>query len=152
MKKQPFITPARKTVYYWFAVFALTSLAYQLVQDHLRPGYNGGHASVIYLLGIAPNFFPAVGLPALFVILLPEVWRRQQPDGLFMRKLHIIANMIALGGLLTWEFLQPFTTRGRFDWHDVLWTLIGAGVFHWLWTVTPSGCKVRGSEKRLSDR
>jgi hypothetical protein len=126
----------QKEVYGWFGVFALTTVAYQLVQDRLRPGYTGEEAWVVYLLGVAPNFFPAIGLPALFVILLPEVMRQQPPDAWWVRHRHIVANSIAQVGLLGWEFMQLATTRGHFDWHDVLWTLIGAAVFQALWAGT----------------
>jgi hypothetical protein len=29
------------------------------------------------------------------------------------------------------------STRGRFDWNDVIWTLIGALIFQLIWTITP---------------
>ena len=53
-------------------------------------------------------------------------------------KKHITANLISLAGLLSWEFLQTMSTRGHFDWNDVLWTLIGAFVFQLIWTITPN--------------
>jgi hypothetical protein len=45
--------------------------------------------------------------------------------------------MVSLTGLLGWEFLQPLTSRGHFDWHDVLWTIVGAFVFQLIWIITP---------------
>jgi len=33
------------------------------------------------------------------------------------------------------------TTRGRFDWNDVLWTFIGAFIFQLIWTITPAKYK-----------
>lgn len=54
------------------------------------------------------------------------------------RKKHITANIISVTGLLSWEFLQTLTTRGHFDWHDVLWTLIGAFIFQLIWTIIPN--------------
>ncbi|MBK7809786.1 MAG: hypothetical protein IPI50_00880 [Saprospiraceae bacterium] len=124
-----------KSLYYWFALFALCFIAYQQVQDNIRPNYIGNNLSVKYLLGIAPNFFPAIGIPALFVILIPQM---KQTSKWLNEKKHITANIISLTGLLSWEFLQTKTTRGHFDWNDVLWTLIGALVFQLIWTITPN--------------
>jgi uncharacterized membrane protein YfcA len=121
-----------KSVYYWFALFALCFIAYQLVQDNIRPAYTGGNWTINYLLGIAPNFFPAIGIPALFVVLIPQM---NQTSKWFSEKRHLKANIISLTGLLSWEFLQTRTKRGHFDWNDVLWTLIGAFVFQLIWTI-----------------
>ena len=126
-----------KPAYYWFAIFALTSVAYQLVQDNIRPNYKGDDLIIKYLLGIAPNFFPAIGLPALFVILIPEFNKGKNPDQWLNNKIHLTANLISLAGLLSWEFLQTTTTRGRFDWNDILWTLIGALIFQLIWILSP---------------
>jgi hypothetical protein len=60
-----------KGLYYWFALFALCFIAYQQVQDNIRPAYTGRNLTIIYLLGIAPNFFPAIGIPALFILIIP---------------------------------------------------------------------------------
>jgi hypothetical protein len=127
-----------KSLYYWFALFALCFIAYQQVQDNIRPAYTGGNLTVKYLLGIAPNFFPSIGIPALFVVLIPQM---KQTSKWLNEKRHITANIISLIGLLSWEFLQPITTRGHFDWNDVIWTLIGAFVFQLIWTITPNRYK-----------
>ncbi len=124
-----------KSLYYWFALFALCFIAYQQVQDNIRPNYTGGNLTIIYLLGVAPNFFPSIGIPALFVVLIPQM---KQKGKWLNEKKHITANIISVTGLLSWEFLQTLTTRGHFDWHDVLWTLIGAFIFQLIWTITPN--------------
>lgn len=120
-----------KHLYYWFALFAFCFIAYQQVQDNIRPNYTGGNVILIYLLGIAPNFFPSIGIPALFVLLIQQM---KQTSKWLNEKRNITANIISLAGLLSWEFLQPLTTRGHFDWNDVLWTLIGALFFQLIWT------------------
>lgn len=122
-----------KSAYYWLAIFGLCFLAFQLVQDNIRPNYKGDHAAIIYFLGVAPNFFPAIGIPALFVVLIPMFNQRNWTNKFLNDKKHLSANIISLTGLLSWEFFQTFTTRGHFDWHDVLWTIIGALIFHLLW-------------------
>ncbi len=130
-----------KPAYYWFAIFALTFIAYQLVQDSIRPNYNGGNLIIKYLLGVAPNFFPSIGIPALFVILIPELHNKNPTNVWLNSKKHLTAILISLIGLLSWEFMQLTTTKGRFDWHDVLWTLIGALIFYLIWTITPTKYK-----------
>jgi len=132
-----------KSLYYWFALFALCFIAYQLVQDNIRPNYTGGNLTIIYLLGIAPNFFPSIGIPALFVVLIPQM---KLTSKWLNEKKHITANLISLTGLLSWEFLQTITIRGHFDWNDVLWTMIGALVFQLIWIVSPIRYKEKDNE------
>jgi hypothetical protein len=129
--------PNNRFMYYWLAWFAATTLAYQYVQDSLRPGYTGSNPSVKYLLGVAPNFFPAVGLPALFVVLLPYIITGLSKLSLLLRYPPYTANLISLSGLLVWEFAQTFSSRGHFDWNDVLFTLLGGLVFHGIWILSP---------------
>ena len=33
----------------------------------IRPSYVGGNDLVIYFLGVAPNFFPGIGIPSFFM-------------------------------------------------------------------------------------
>lgn len=123
--------------YYWLAWFAATTLAYQYVQDSLRPCYTGSDPSVKYLLGVAPNFFPGVGLPALFLVLLPHLVQPGSTTPLLLRYPHYTANLISLFGLLAWEFTQSFSSKGHFDWNDVLFTLLGGLLFQGIWKVSP---------------
>ncbi len=123
-----------KSLFYWFTLFALCFIAYQQVQDNIRPNYIGENSTIKYLLGVAPNFFPGIGLPAMFVILIAQF--KQTSKWLNAYK-HFTSNIISAIGLISWEFLQSLTTKGHFDWHDVLWTLIGAFVFQIIWTVSP---------------
>ena len=126
-----------KPAYYRFSIFALTFISYQLVQDNIRPNYQGDNLIIKYLLGIAPNFFPSIGIPALFVILIPELAKKNKTTTWLNDKRHITANAVSLIGLLSWEFLQVTTTRGHFDLNDVLWTINGALIFQLIWTNTP---------------
>lgn len=129
---------ASQTVIYWFTVFALCFVSYQQISDHIRPHYSGHNSVIQYLLGIAPNFFSAIGIPALFVILLPEI-KRNSPW--LQKNKPLIANLISLAGLLTWECIQTTSKKLYFDWNDVLWTIIGALVFQLIWTLTPNRYK-----------
>ena len=127
-----------KSLYYWLALFALCFVAYQQVIDNIRPNYNGNNLTVKYLLGIAPNFFPGIGIPALFVVLIPQM---KKANKWLNENKHIIANLISLLGLLTWEFIQTTSKKLYFDWNDVVWTLIGAFVFQLIWMLTPNRYK-----------
>ena len=127
-----------KSLFYWFALFALCFITYQQVQDNIRPAYAYGNLTIKYLLGIAPNFFSAIGIPSLFIVIIPPM---KLTNKWLNEKKHITANLISLAGLITWEFLQTLTTRGYFDWNDILWTLIGAFVFQLIWTISPNRYK-----------
>ncbi len=127
-----------KGVLYWFGIFACCFMAYQHIQDNLRPNYSGGDATVVYLLGVAPNFFPAIGIPALFLVILAQF----RPSlKWFNERAHLMANLVSLSGLVAWEFIQATSTKLLFDWNDVLWTFIGAFIFQLIWTFTPRSFK-----------
>lgn len=127
-----------KGMYYWFALFAFCFISYQQITDNLRPNYLGDNPTIKYLLGIAPNFFPAIGIPALFVILIPQI---RISNKWLNDKKHITANAVSLIGLISWEFIQSISLKLHFDWNDVLWTLIGALVFQIIWILTPKTYK-----------
>ena len=132
-----------KSLYYWFALFALCSISYQQIIDNIRPNYSGDSITVKYLLGIAPNFFPAIGLPALFVVLIPQMkWKNKWLN----ENKYITANIISLTGLISWEFIQRTSKKLHFDWNDIFWTLIGAFVFQLIWTITPNRYKEKYDE------
>lgn len=123
---------------YWFTLFAFCFVSYQQIIDNIRPNYSGNNWTVKYLLGIAPNFFPAIGIPALLVVLIPQFklnakWLNE--------KKHIAANIFSIVGLITWEVIQTTSTKLHFDWNDILWTIVGALVFQLIWTITPDRFK-----------
>jgi len=124
-----------KSEYYWFLIFAFCFFAYQQIQDNIRPHYHGSNSTIKYLLGVAPNFFPAIGIPAIFVLLIPNVFKPKNSNHWLLQKKHIYANLISIIGLVGWEFVQLFGNL-KFDWNDVLWTLIGAVLFHIIWVTT----------------
>jgi hypothetical protein len=127
--------------YFWFVLFGATFVAYQQVQDTLRPNYAGENEWLDYLLGVAPNFFPAVGIPALLILIIPQLHQDHSSPPWWAQRRDLVANAISLVGLISWEFTQTFSTRGRFDWHDVLWTVIGAAVFQLIWALAPARIK-----------
>jgi hypothetical protein len=123
------------SAYFWLILFASCFLSYQLVQDYIRPNYVGKSAIITYLLGVAPNFFPAIGIPSLFVVLIPELKSMTSNHKWLKEKVNITANVISLIGLISWEFTQTITSKGRFDWNDVVFTIFGAIVFQIIWIV-----------------
>lgn len=126
--------------YFWFLLFAISFITYQQIIDNIRPNYTGNSATYKYLLGIAPNFFPAIGIPALFMLILPQL---KVKNKWFNDKKHITANQISLTGLLTWEYIQTTSSKLYFDWNDVLWTFIGAFVFQFIWLLNVITSKVQ---------
>lgn len=80
---------------YWFALFALYLIAYQQLQDTIRPNYTGGNLTIKYLLGTAPNFFLAIGIPALFVVSMPQ---KKRTNKWLNDNNYITSNIISLTG------------------------------------------------------
>lgn len=127
-----------KSMYYWFTLFASCFIAYQQIMDYIRPNDTHKNLTISYLLGLAPNFFPAIGIPALFVLLIPQM---NFINHFLYENKHILANLISLFGLISWEFIQKTSTKLHFDWNDILWTFLGAIIFHIIWIITPSKFK-----------
>jgi hypothetical protein len=131
-----------KTTYYWFSIFALCFLCFQAVSYYIRPNYSGEGAIISYFLCIAPNFFPAIGIPALFVVLIMQL---KTSSKWLIERNYLTANFISLIGLVGWEFIQTSSKKLHFDWNDVLWTFIGAAIFQLIWVLTPERLKDLGS-------
>jgi hypothetical protein len=129
----------KKSTYYWFAIFAISFIAFQVIQE-LRTGYTGENLAIKYFWGVAPNFFPAIGLPSLFLIIIPHVFVQKKKSKPFNKNIHIISNIISLMGLTIWEVLQ-LSGNLKFDWNDILWTLLGAKIFQLIWNVTSTKFK-----------
>jgi hypothetical protein len=123
---------------YWFTLFAVCFIGYQQIIDNIRPHYHNNNVIIKYFLGIAPNFLPAIGIPALFVAIISHLKRYSV---WFNSKSHITANLISLSGLIAWEFIQTTSKKLFFDWNDVLWTILGALVFQLIWVLTPTKYK-----------
>lgn len=124
-----------KSEYYWFLLFATCFISYQQIQDNIRPYYDGANATIKYLLGVAPNFFPAIGIPSLFVVLIPLLVKKPDSKNWLLQNRHSVANISSMIGLIGWEFLQR-TGNFVFDWNDILWTCIGAFIFEIIWRLS----------------
>lgn len=68
---------------------------------------------------MAPNFFSAIGIPALFVLTIPYVLKKKNSDNWFYNKRLRTANLISVIGLVGWEFAQ-MSGKLSFDWNDIL--------------------------------
>ena len=123
-----------KNEHFWLLIFAVNFSSFQLVQDYIRPQYPGDSSLIRYFLGVAPNFFPAVGIPSLFMVLLPIIFSGKISSR-FILKRHLTSNLISVIGLVGWEVLQV-TGKLVFDWHDILWTILGAVLFHITWILS----------------
>ena len=116
--------------YSYCIVFGLSFLSFGLVQDYIRPNYEGGNSLIIYFLGVIPNFFPGIGLPSIFYVTIPEIFKPNTSIYRNRLKWSIIISMI---GLIGNEFITIYTPgRGVFDWNDIVWTIIGGIVFYFL--------------------
>ena len=129
-----------KSEYYWFLIFAFCFTAFNQIQDNIRPNYVGHSYAIKYFLGVAPNFFPAVGIPALFLLIIPYVLKKNNSTTWFYKKRQLTANLISIIGLVGWEFAQ-MSGKLRFDWNDILWTFIGAFLFQFIWILSPQKYK-----------
>jgi hypothetical protein len=129
----------KKSAYYWFAVFAISFVAFQLIQE-IRAYYAGENLAVKYFFGVAPNFFSAIGLPSLFVILIPEILGENKKLKRIYENRQFASNITSLVGLIIWEVLQ-LTGNLKFDWNDILWTILGALTFQLIWIVSSTKFK-----------
>ena len=134
-----------KLEYYWFLIFAICFSSFQYLSSSVRPNYRGDNALISYFLGVAPNFFPAIGIPAIFVLFIFVSTNSSPKYQLLTRNRHLKANLFSLTGLIVWEFMQ-LDGKLVFDWHDVLWTFLGAMVFQGIWLISPSQFKVLKQE------
>lgn len=119
----------KKEIYFWFVIFALSTLAYSYIQDTLRPASKDYPNAIKYLLGVGPNYFAGLSLPAFFMFIAPHVISSEKLQNITITRLRNISIIIALTGLIIWETVQLKSKNGYFDSHDIIWTFIGALTF-----------------------
>ena len=121
-----------KNEYLYALIFALCFAGFQYLEEVIRIDYNNQNNFFTYLLGIIPNFLPAIGMPSIFVVIIKEL-KEKSTNPFFLKKKHILAILISQIGLIAWEFQQILAPNGTFDWNDILWTIIGGGIFYLIW-------------------
>jgi len=72
-----------KNEHFCLLIFAVNFVSFQFVQDYIRPQYAGDSSLIRYFLGVVPNFFPSVGIPSLFMVLLPILFSGSKVDFTF---------------------------------------------------------------------
>ena len=70
-----------------YIIFIVVFFALSHSQDYIRPNYDGANEVLIYLLGVAPNFLPGIGLPALLCVVIPEL----------SKLIHLYSNIDSIG-------------------------------------------------------
>jgi len=125
-----------KPDYLYYIIFTLCFAGFQFLEDCIRVNYQGNNDVVVYFLGITPNFLPAVGLPAAFILIISEL-SKNNSNKLVKENQHFLAIVISQIGLIGWEIQQVIAPYGTFDWNDILWTIIGGGVFYLIWKSMP---------------
>jgi len=65
--------------YFYYIVFGVTFLSFGMVQDYIRPNYEGENSLIIYFLEVIPNFLPGIGLPSIFYVIIPEIFSNLIP-------------------------------------------------------------------------
>ena len=124
--------------YFWLGLFAFGTIAFTHVQDNIRPNYHGQSDLIKYLLGIAPNYFAGLGLCSFFVIMITHInstSKKPSTSVWLNSKAQFSSIFTSVIGLSLWEFAQTFSAHGHFDWHDLIWTIIGPLTFYLIWIV-----------------
>jgi hypothetical protein len=124
--------PVRRSVAGWLYV---AMIAGQLAILEIKELREQGSALVRdhAFFGYAPNLLAALTLPCLFLALSlkpgnpdePYRWARLWRENAALLR----ALLLTVGGLLAWEFIQPYRPNRTFDWQDVWATLAGGLLF-----------------------
>ena len=125
-----------KNEYLYVLIFIICFAGFQYLEEVIRIDYIGQNNFITYLLGVIPNFLPAIGLPSIFVVIIKEL-KGKTTNMFLLKKKHILAILISQIGLITWEFQQIIAPYGTFDWNDILWTIIGGAIFYSIWKIKP---------------
>lgn len=131
-----------KNEYLYFLIFAICFAGFQYLEEVIRIDYDNRNSYVTYLLGVIPNFLPAIGMPCILVLIIKELKGKSNNEYLLKKK-HILVILISQLGLIAWEFQQIIAPHGTFDWNDILWTIIGGIIFFLIWKVKPLDDKLQ---------
>ena len=59
--------------YFYYIIFGITFLTFGLVQDYINQIMKEKFS--YFFLGVIPNFFPGIGLPSMFYVTIPEIFK-----------------------------------------------------------------------------
>lgn len=62
-----------KISYGYYVVFAISFIGFQYLEESIRANYEGNNILFIYFLGVIPNFLPAIGMPCILYMMIPEL-------------------------------------------------------------------------------
>ena len=65
--KYLFLKEDEQKKYLYYIVFGVTFLTFGLVQDYIRPNYEGGNDLIIYFLGVFPTSFQVLVFQVCFM-------------------------------------------------------------------------------------
>ena len=77
-----------KNEYLHILIFALCFVGFQYLEEVIRIDYNNQNKFFTYLLGVIPNFLPAIGMPSIFVVIIKEL-KGKSTNTFFLSLIHI---------------------------------------------------------------
>ena len=83
--------------YFYYIVFVVLFLTFGLVQDYIRPNYEGGNDLIIIFLDI--NFLPGIGLPYVlftFFNTITSIYRNRLKWSIIISMIGLIGNEFKL--------------------------------------------------------
>ena len=94
--------------YYYYTIFGITFLHFSLVQDNIRPNYDGGNSLIIFISSGSnyPKLFTRNWFTSLFYVIIPEVFK---PNSFFFKERLKLSIYISMFGLRCNEFITIFT-------------------------------------------
>jgi len=117
-----------KHTYWYLLVFAVCFITSYSIEDGIRAHYDGSNAMITYVLGVIPNFLPAIGLCAILHVIIPQIVKFSKLS-LEITRPHLMSMLAGQITLIILEFRQQFIPYETFDWHDIYWTLFGGILF-----------------------
>lgn len=124
-------TVATRSDWWWLGVCLVGNATLEAI-DVLRHSGTGYRSTVALIVGSGPNVAAVLAIAgaAVPVLVSAPVFARRMWGTARRINAALLATVL---GLLTWEFAQPLTARGVFDWRDVMATVITGGGLAVVW-------------------
>ena len=97
----------------YILIFALCFVGFQYLEEVIRIDYNNQNKFFTYLLGVIPNFLPAIGMPYIFVLIIKELKGKSTNTFFLKKEIHLsnsnFSNWLNFLGVSTdigtkWDF------------------------------------------------